>query len=295
MKILLVGKNGQVGRELENTLAYLGEVIDLDRQGMDLGDPDSIRKPIRSLQPDVIVNAAAYTAVDKAESEPDLAMAVNGIAPGIMAEEAARLNALLVHYSTDYVFDGTKSAPYTEQDNPNPLNVYGHSKLMGERAICAHASRFLIFRSTWVYDAQGKNFLNTIKRIGAQRPELAIVDDQFGAPTWSREIALATAQAISSCMSHPDPEQINGIYHMTARGQTSWFGFAQSAAKCGLFAGLAHPPALRAISSAEFPTPAKRPMYSVLSNAKLLEQFGIQLPEWDVSLRKCMTLNRAPD
>lgn len=295
MKILLAGKNGQVGRELENTLAHLGEVIALDRQGMDLGNPDSIRKLIRSLQPDVIVNAAAYTAVDKAESEPDLATAVNGIAPGIMAEEAARLNALLVHYSTDYVFDGTKSAPYTEQDNPNPLNVYGHSKLMGERAICAHASRFLIFRSTWVYDAQGKNFLNTIKRIGAQRPELTIVDDQLGAPTWSREIARATAQAIASYLAQSDPEQINGIYHMTAQGQTSWFGFAQSAAKCGLFAGLAHPPALRAISSAEFPTPAKRPMYSVLSNAKLLEQFGIQLPEWDVSLRECLTLNRAPD
>ncbi len=295
MKILLVGKNGQVGRELEKTLARLGELTALDRQGMDLGDPDSIRAPIRSLQPDVIVNAAAYTAVDKAESETDLAMAVNGVAPGIMAEEAARLNALLVHYSTDYVFDGTKSAPYTEQDIPNPLNVYGHSKLMGERAIDAHASRFLIFRSTWVYDAQGKNFLNTIKRIGAQRPELTIVNDQFGAPTWSREIARATAQAIASYLAQPDPDQINGIYHMTAQGQTSWFGFAQSAARCGLFVGLAHPPALCAISSAEFPTPAKRPMNSVLSNAKLLEQFGIQLPEWDVSLRECMTLNRALD
>ncbi len=295
MKILLVGKNGQVGRELESTLAHLGELITLDRQGMDLGNPDSIRKLIRSLQPEVIVNAAAYTAVDKAESETDLAMAVNGIAPGIMAEAAARLNALLVHYSTDYVFDGTKSAPYTEQDIPNPLNVYGHSKLMGERAIAAHASRFLIFRTTWVYDAQGKNFLNTLKRIGAQRPELTIVDDQHGAPTWSREIARATAQAIASYLAHPDPEQINGIYHMTAQGQTTWFGFAQSAAKLGLFAGLDYPPALRAISSAEFPTPAKRPMYSVLSNAKLLKQFGIQLPEWDVSLRECLTLNRAPD
>lgn len=295
MKILLVGKSGQVGRELEKTLSHLGELIALDRQGMDLGNPDSIRKIIRSLQPDIIVNAAAYTAVDKAESEPDLAMAVNGIAPGVMAEEAARLNALLVNYSTDYVFDGTKSVPYTEQDTLNPLNVYGRSKLAGERMICEHASRFLIFRSTWVYDAQGKNFLNTIKRIGAQRPELTIVDDQLGAPTWSREIAQATAQTIASYLAHPDPEQINGIYHMTAQGQTSWFGFAQSAAKCGLFAGLAHPPALRAISSAEFSTPAKRPMYSVLSNAKLLKQFGIQLPGWDVSLRECLTLNRALD
>jgi len=288
MKILLLGKHGQVGRELEKTLARLGELTALDRLGLDLSSPDSIREQIRRLRPDVIVNAAAYTAVDKAESEPDFAMAVNGMAPGVMAEEAARLNALLVHYSTDYVFDGTKSSPYTEQDTPNPLNVYGRSKLMGEQMVCAQASRFLIFRTAWVYDAQGKNFLNTIKRIGAQRPELTIVDDQLGAPTWSREIAQATAQAIASYLADPDPEQINGIYHLTAQGQTSWFGFAQAAAGYGLFAGLAHPPVLRAISSAEFPTPAKRPMYSVLSNAKLLEQFGIQLPDWKVSLRECL-------
>ena len=290
MKILLLGKNGQVGRELEKSLAHLGDLTALDRQGMDLGNPDSIREQIRRVQPGVIVNAAAYTAVDKAESEPDLAIAVNGMAPGVMAEEAARLNALLVHYSTDYVFDGTKPSPYTEQDTPNPLNVYGRSKLAGERMICEHASRFLIFRSTWVYDAQGKNFLNTIKRIGAQRSELTIVDDQLGAPTWSREIAKATAQAIALYLADPDPKRINGIYHLTAQGQTSWFGFAQAAAGYGLFAGLAHPPALRAISSTEFPTPAKRPMYSVLSNAKLFEQFGIQLPDWKVSLRECLKI-----
>ncbi len=289
MKILLFGKNGQVGRELEKTLARLGELTALDRQGMDLSNTDGIREQIRRLRPDVIVNAAAYTAVDKAESEPDLAMAVNGIAPGVMAEEAARLNALLVHYSTDYVFDGTKPSPYTEQDATNPLNVYGRSKLAGERIICANASRFLIFRTAWVYDGQGRNFLGTIKHIGAQRPELTIVDDQVGAPTWNREIAQATVQAIASYLAHPDPKQINGIYHLTAQGQTSWFGFAQAAAEYGLFAGLAHPPALRAISSAEFSTPAKRPMYSVLSNAKLLEQFGIQLPDWGVSLRECLT------
>lgn len=290
MKILLLGKHGQVGRELEKTLARLGELTALDRQGLDLSNPDSIREQIRRLRPDVIVNAAACTAVDKAESEPDLAMAVNGTAPGVMAEEAARLNALLVHYSTDYVFDGTKSSPYTEQDTPNPLNAYGRSKLMGERMVCAQASRFLIFRSMWVYDAQGKNFLNTIKRIGAQRSELTIVDDQFGAPTWSREIAQATARAIALYLADPDPKRLNGIYHLTAQGQTSWFGFAQAAAGYGLFAGLAHPPALRAISSAEFPTPAKRPMYSVLSNAKLLKQFGIQLPDWKISLQECLKM-----
>ncbi len=288
MKILLLGKNGQVGRELEKSLAQLGALTCLDRQGMDLASPDSIREQIRRVQPDVIINAAAYTAVDKAESEPDLAMAVNGTAPGIMAEEAARLNALLVHYSTDYVFDGTKTTPYTEQDITNPLNTYGQGKLAGEQAIRGQATRFLIFRTTWVYDGQGKNFLNTIKRAGAQRPELTIVDDQTGAPTWSREIARATTQAVGSYLSRTDPEQINGIYNMTAQGQTSWFGFAQAAAEYGLFAGLVPPPALRAITSAEFPTPAKRPMYSVLSNDKLLGQFGIRLPAWNVSLRECL-------
>jgi len=286
--ILLTGKSGQIGRELHKTLATLGRVVAPDRNQLDLADQDAIRLLLRKINPDIIVNAAAYTAVDKAESEPDLAMAVNGIAPGVMVEEAARLNALLVHYSTDYVFDGTKPSPYTEQDTPNPLNVYGRSKLAGEQVICANALRFLVFRTAWVYDAQGKNFLNTIKRIGTQRSELTIVDDQLGAPTWSREIAQATAQAIVSYLCHPDPEQISGIYHITAQGQTSWFGFAQAAAGYGLFAGLAHPPTLRAISSAGFHTSVKRPMYSVLSNAKLLNQFGIQLPDWRVSLRECL-------
>ena len=288
MKILLLGKNGQVGSELQTSLASLGTLAAWDRRDLDLSSPDSIRKEIRNLQPSVIVNAAAYTAVDKAESEPDLAMTVNGIAPGIMAEEAKRLNALLVHYSTDYVFDGTRSSPYAEQDITNPLSVYGRSKLAGEQAIVAQATRSLIFRTTWVYDAHGKNFLNTIKRVGAQRPELTIVDDQIGAPTWSREIARATARAIALYLAHPDQERLNGIYHMTAQGQTSWFGFAQAAANCGLFAGLDHAPALRAIPGTEYPTPAKRPMYSVLSNAKLLGQFGIQLPDWKESLKKCL-------
>lgn len=288
MRILLLGRNGQVGSELKASLASLGALTAWDRRDLDLSDPDSIREKIRGLRPGVIVNAAAYTAVDKAESEPELAMAVNGAAPGIMAEEARRLNALLVHYSTDYVFNGTNSSPYTEQDAPDPLSVYGRSKLAGEQAIGANASRFLILRTEWVYDAHGKNFLSTIKRIGAQRPELAIVDDQTGAPTWSRDIAQATARSIALYLAHPEMEKLNGIYHMTAQGQTSWFGFAQAAAECGLFAGLDHPPVLRAITSAEYPTQARRPMYSVLSNAKLLEQFGVQLPDWKVSQRECL-------
>ena len=288
MKILLLGKNGQVGQELEKTLANYGALLALGRQDLDLAEPDSIRTTIQKLRPEVIINAAAYTAVDKAESEPDLAMAVNGTAPGIMAEEAARLNALLVHYSTDYVFDGTKSAPYTEQDIPHPLNVYGSSKLAGEQAICAQASRYLIFRTSWVYDRQGKNFLTAIKRLGNQRRELTIVNDQLGAPTWSREIARTTVHAIEKYLAHAQPQQINGIYHLTAQGQTSWFGFAQAAKGYDLFTDLAAPPTLRAITSAEYPTPAKRPMYSVLSNAKLLAQFNLQMPDWEVSLRECL-------
>ena len=288
MKILLFGKNGQVGRELGKVLGALGELIACDRKNFDLTEPELIREKIRLLQPDVIVNAAAYTAVDKAESEPDLAMMINGAAPGIIAEEAARLDALLIHYSTDYVFDGAKAVPYTEKDIPNPQNSYGRSKLAGELAIGKGAARYLIFRTSWVYDAQGKNFLNTIKRLGGERRELTIVNDQIGAPTWSREIARATVQAIEKYLAHPDPEQINGIYHLTAQGQTSWFGFAQTAAKYGLFDNIDHPPVLRAISSAEFPTPAKRPMYSVMSNAKLCNQFGIQLPDWEDSLQECL-------
>jgi len=221
MKILLVGKNGQVGSELQSSLASLGELTAWNRQELDLSNADSIREKIRKLQPDVIVNAAAYTAVDKAENEPDLAMQVNGAAPGIMAEEAKRLDALLVHYSTDYVFDGTKSTPYSEQDAPNPTNAYGRSKLAGEQAICTAAARFLIFRTSWVYDAHGRNFLNTIKRLGSQRRELTIVNDQLGAPTWSREIAQATARIIALYLAHPDQKQLNGIYHLTAQGQTS--------------------------------------------------------------------------
>lgn len=286
MKILLLGKNGQVGGELLSSLAGLGELTAWDRHDFDLSNPESMRGKIRELCPNIIANAAAYTAVDKAESEPELAMVINGIAPGILAEEAARLNALLVHYSTDYVFDGTKPSPYTEQDATNPLNEYGRSKLAGEQAICAQASRFMILRTSWVYDAQGRNFLTAIKRAGAQRSELTIVNDQIGAPTWSREIARATAQMIRLYLQHSAQGELNGIYHLSARGQTSWFGFAQAAVEYGLFADLARQPALRAIPSSEYPTPTRRPMYSVLANTKLSEKFGILLPDWEASLRE---------
>lgn len=290
MRILLAGKHGQVGRELQTSLAGLGELTAWGRDDFDLSDADSMREKIRKLRPDVIVNAAAYTAVDKAEAEPGLAMQINGVAPGVMAEEAAHLGALLVHYSTDYVFDGAKSSPYTEEDTPRPLNAYGRSKLAGEQAICAAGSRFLTFRASWVYDAHGRNFLTAIKRLASQQRELTIVNDQFGAPTWSREIAQATARIIARYLASAGQKSLNGIYHLTAQGQTSWFGFAQTAARYGLFDGIATPPALRAIPSTEFPTPAKRPMYSVLSNAKLRERFGIQLPDWEVSLQSCLAM-----
>lgn len=288
MKILLLGKEGQVGGELECLLAGLGELIAWGRGDLDLAHAGEIRAKLHCLRADVIVNAAAYTAVDKAESEPELAMMVNGVAPGILAEEAQRMGALLVHYSTDYVFDGTKREPYTEQDVPHPLNVYGRSKLAGEQAVAAHASRFLIFRTEWVYGAHGRNFLSAIRQAGARRRELTIVDDQVGTPTWGRDIARATVQAIRSYLTYTGQERLSGIYHMTAQGQTSWFGLAQAAQAFGLFADMEHPPGLRAIPSAEYPTPARRPMYSVLSNAKLRDQFGIQLPDWKESLRDCL-------
>ncbi|MDO9064018.1 MAG: dTDP-4-dehydrorhamnose reductase, partial [Sulfuricella sp.] len=229
MKILLIGKNGQVGWELQRTLATLGDVVAIDRQGMDLANPDSIRSAIRIIRPDLIANAAAYTAVDKAESEPELAMAINGIAPGIMAEEAKRLGAAMIHYSTDYVFDGTKTSPYTEEDAPNPLSVYGKTKFAGEQAILAVGIPHLIFRTSWVYGLRGRNFLQTILRLAKERDELKVVDDQIGAPTWSRMIAEATSQILAQSFLPLTPHpslltQYGGIYNLTAAGRTSWCG-----------------------------------------------------------------------
>lgn len=219
--ILLTGKTGQVGWELRRSLASLGQVIALDHNGMDLANPDAVVNMIRETRPNIIVNAAAYTAVDKAEAEPDLAMAVNGLAPGIMAEEAKKLNATLVHFSTDYVFDGLKTTPYDENDVPNPLNVYGRSKLAGERAVQTCDGAFLIFRTAWVYGMRGKNFVRTVLRLAAEHNEFRIVDDQFGTPTWSRLIAETTATALIDNLSP-------GIYHLTATGATNRYHFAQA-------------------------------------------------------------------
>ena len=287
MKILLIGKNGQVGWELQRTLNALGEVIATDRKTLDLLNLNAIRETIRSVQPTLIVNVAAYTAVDMAESQPELAMAINGIAPGIIAEEAKKLNCTFVHYSTDYVFDGAKRTPYVESDAPNPLNVYGRSKLAGEQAIIAAGASHLIFRTSWVYSSRGSNFLLTLKRLLREKKELRIVDDQIGAPTWSRDIAEGTVRALGHYLKQNQQrkEEMTGVYHLTAAGETTWYGFAAAivAAQGAKGEDL---PKLVPVATHEYPTPARRPMYSVLSNAKLLKTFGFRAPQWKESLKK---------
>ncbi|MDP2827041.1 MAG: dTDP-4-dehydrorhamnose reductase [Sulfuricellaceae bacterium] len=286
MKILITGKDGQVGWELQRTLSTLGEVIAHDRHGLDLANPDSIRQAIRSAKPDLIINAAAYTAVDKAESEPELAMAINGIAPGIMAEEAKKMGAALIHYSTDYVFDGTKPAPYVEQDVTNPLNVYGKTKLAGEDAVKAAGCPFLILRTSWVYGGRGKNFLLTMLRLAGERDKLSIVADQTGAPTWSRMIAEATAQIVAQRKS--GLSDLHGLFHLSATGSTSWHGFTEAILSNRNVSEVSARPQLLPISTAEYPLPAARPMNSRLSCGSLQQAFGLELPAWDVSLRLCM-------
>jgi len=292
-KILLTGKNGQIGWELQRTLAPLGEVTAVDRREMDLADPDSMRKVIREVRPDLIVNAAAYTAVDKAESEPDLAMAVNGIAPGIMAEEAKRLNATMIHYSTDYVFDGTKKTPYSEEDSPNPLNVYGKTKLAGERAVQAGGASYLILRTSWVYAARGRNFLLTILKLARERSELKIVDDQVGAPTWSRLLAEVTSQIVAQlfsprCRTATPMADVSGIYHAVSAGSTSWHGFAAKILEGIPGRTIKKPLRLIPIPTSDYPLPAARPGNSCLSSEKLMRTFGTAFPSWEASLALCL-------
>jgi dTDP-4-dehydrorhamnose reductase len=277
VRILLTGRGGQLGWELERALAPLGEVTATDRAALDLADPEAIRRALRAARPEVIVNAAAYTAVDRAESEPELAMRVNGAAPGELAEEAKRLGALLVHYSTDYVFDGAKRAPYAEDDAPQPLNVYGRSKLAGERAIAAAGARHLILRTSWVYGLRGRNFLLAILRRAQSGETLRVVDDQRGAPTWSRQIAQATVHVLARC------HDAAGLYHLSAAGQTTWCGFARAIVEA---AGLAA--AVQPIPSAEFCAAAARPRYSVLGCTKAARDLGVRLPDWREGLARCM-------
>ena len=283
-KILLLGKNGQVGWELQRTLAPLGNVIAMDQDELDLVRISDIRSKVQDLKPDVIVNAAAYTAVDKAESEPDLAMAINGAAPGVLAEEAKKIGALLVHYSTDYVFDGTKDTPYAEEDIPNPLNVYGRTKLAGEQAIQAVDGNYLIFRTSWVYGTRGKNFYLTILKLAQEQEEIRVVDDQIGAPTWCRMIAESTALILSQGINrsegfHSYFEKRKGIYHMTAGGKTSWYGFAkhiiESISPEGKRVKRVIP-----IETKDYAYEAQRPLNSVISNIKLNTEFQVILDNW---------------
>lgn len=287
MKILVTGKNGQVGWELQRALAPLGEVVAVDRQQLNLADVDSIRQAVRHIGPDLIVNAGAYTAVDKAEEDQATAMAVNGVAPGVLAEEAKRLGAAIIHYSTDYVFDGEKGSPYEEIDAPNPQGVYGATKLAGEKAVAAAGAPHLTLRTAWVYGLRGKNFLLTMLRLAGERDELRVVDDQIGAPTWSRMIADATAAIVAQGHGHGGIARLlsdrGGLYHLTAGGQTSWFGFASA-----IVAHAAKQPRMTPITTAEYPLPATRPAYSVMSNARLERVFGIRLPAWDAALEMCL-------
>jgi dTDP-4-dehydrorhamnose reductase len=277
-KILILGAGGQVGTELQRSFADAGEVIACDRTAADFSQPETLRGLVRQLRPDIILNAAAYTAVDRAESEQDLAMTINGDAPRVLAEEAAKGNALLVHYSTDYVFDGTKPAPWVESDGTNPLNVYGATKLAGERAIQEIGGRYFIFRTSWVYGPHGHNFLLTMLRLGRERDHLRIVDDQFGAPTSSLSIAAATRSAVNQIDKR---EILSGVYHLTCGGETTWCGFARA-----IFtqAAMSRTPQVAGIPSSEYPTPAARPKNSVLSNEKLKLALGVELPHWETAL-----------
>lgn len=282
----MTGSNGQVGYELQSSLVALGEVTAVNRSDMDLTSSDSIRACVRSIRPNLIVNAAAYTAVDKAESEPELAQQVNGDSVALIAQEAKRLGAALIHYSTDYVFDGAKTTPYEEGDATNPLSVYGRTKLAGEIALADAGIRYLTLRTSWVYGARGKNFLRTIVKLAAEKPELRIVDDQWGAPTWSREIAMTTAKIAKRWMEG-DAERLSGVYHLTASGETTWHGFAAEAIRMleeNPTARIHNLARLTGISTLEYPTPATRPKNSRLNCGKLTQTFGVRLLDWKESL-----------
>ncbi len=285
MNILLTGVNGQVGWELQRTLATLGTVFAPRRDELNLADGHTIRDMVQRIRPQLIVNPAAYTAVDKAESDTETARAINAIAPAILAEEAKKIHASLLHFSTDYVFDGSKAGSWHETDATAPLGVYGATKLEGEQAIAAQGISYIILRTSWVYSLRGNNFLLTMQRLFRERNALNIVNDQFGAPTWSRMIAEASAQIITQ-KPFSDPN-LSGIYHLTCGGTTNWYDFARAIlARTTLPDG--HHLALSPIPASQYPTPAKRPGNSVLDNSKLMRAFGLQLPDWERALALCL-------
>ncbi len=302
--ILLTGKNGQVGAELLRLLPQLGEVVAFGHDQLDLSNPSDIRRRIREVRPQLIVNAAAYTAVDQAETDETTAHAVNAQAPGLLAEEAQKIGAVLVHYSTDYVFDGTKKLPYDEADSTNPINVYGKTKFAGEQAIRSSGASHLIFRTSWVYATRGRNFLLTILRLATEREELRIVNDQVGAPTCASDVAAATTKILSPICERNDGSfvfsDVSGTYHISAAGQTTWNDFAETILEKAkatshnldwlttatqgrrLIARRVIP-----ISTEEFGSLTPRPTYSILSNSRLFQKFGIALPDWHTQLQRC--------
>ena len=295
-RILIVGAQGQVGQELQRSFAGSGEILCRDRESVDLAVEEQVRELVRSTSPDLILNAAAYTSVDRAESELETALAINAKAPRVLAEEAARRNILLVHYSTDYVFDGSKEESWTETDEPNPLNVYGASKLAGEEAIRQVGGKYLIFRTSWVYGPHGNNFLLTMLRLGREREHLSIVDDQVGAPTTSIELADATRTVVDGVLDGQfgSTQDWAGLYHMTCSGSTTWYGFAREIFACGQEFLDGRKPEICPITSENFATPAKRPRNSVLSNKKLHARFGIRLAPWETGMATVLARLNSP-
>lgn len=286
-KILLLGKNGQVGWELQRTLAPLGELTSFGSTELNFTNADALRETVLASGADLVVNAAAYTAVDKAESERELAEKINGVAPGVIAAAARDLGAWFVHYSTDYVFDGTKNEPYLETDAPNPVGVYGQSKLRGEKEVQQVSGKFVIFRLAWVYGLRGHNFLLTMQRLAREGKNLRVVSDQLGSPTWSRMIAEGTSSVATSLLS--GKSATSGIYHLTSGGVTSWHGFASRIVE-SMPETERRTQSVQPIPTSDYPTPARRPAYSVLDCAKVRDAFGVQLPAWDEAL--ALALNR---
>lgn len=289
MKILIIGQHGQVSRHLQTSLADVGTLQVLGRDALDLSQPNDLVAKVLARQPDLIINAAAHTAVDQAESETDLAHTINATAPGLLAEAATQLGVPLIHYSTDYVFDGSHTAPYTEQDAPNPLSVYGASKLAGEQAIQAVGGEHLILRTSWVYSQYGRNFLLTMQKLLQEREELRVVADQVGAPTWAGTIAHSTRQLIERLRDGQPGAW--GVYHLTASGETSWFGFAQAIG--AQLAAQGKPCArLEPIPTSAYPTPATRPLNSRLDCSKLQREWGVSQPDWQQALLECLSQPR---
>ncbi len=292
MRLLVTGANGQLGWELSRSLMPLGDVVALDRRECDLSRPDLLPGLIRGMTPDVIVNAAAYTAVDNAEQEEKLATAVNGTAVGVMAEEARKAGILLVHYSTDYVFDGVKETPYTEEDVPHPINAYGRSKLAGDNAVREVGGVYVVLRTSWVYAGRRQNFIRTILRLASEHEELRIVDDQIGAPTWARNVADATTLIVRAvCQERAQGQFASGLFNLTASGATSWYGFAKAILEEAKRHGQLSTqpmPHLKPIPSEAYPLPAARPKNSRLAAERLSERFGIGLPDWKQALALCI-------